>query len=511
MSLPFESETAALTLVYFLYGLAFFSMGLAILLERERSADERLRVSLRPLAAFGILHGIHEWMDMFESTGMIGDNQDVVILWFSGKLALLAFSFLSLSGFGFSLLVPNIRVQRLSLLAPLVLASIWGFGLLILAGKYPITPGECQVACVWTRYSLGIPSALAACVGLIVQQRTFRRAGMARFGRDSLVAAIAFAWYGAVGQLFVPRSRLAPSTFLNDELFYYWFRFPVQLLRAGLAIIVAVFVVRFMRSFDMEIKRQISELQTLRLNEAQRREELRGGLLKRIVAAQEAERQRIARELHDDTGQTLTALGMGLRGIGNLLHTNIDKAAQNLRQLEALSANALDELQRIIANLRPAHLDDLGLPAALRWYFTDTKNHTDLLINFMVKGEEIFLSNEIKNAIYRIVQEATTNTIKHAEAKSFSVTLQYNEEYVDLWIDDDGRGFNTLKIDQDVRKSWGLLGIRERVSLLSGSFSIDSEPSKGVLIHIAIPYEQPEFLDYQTDEVLNDNSDNSGR
>jgi signal transduction histidine kinase len=89
--------------------------------------------------------------------------------------------------------------------------------------------------------------------------------------------------------------------------------------------------------------------------------------------------------------------------------------------------------------------------------------------------------------------------------------LQYNEEYVDLWIDDDGRGFNTLKIDQDVRKSWGLLGIRERVSLLSGSFSIDSEPSKGVLIHIAIPYEQPEFLDYQTDEVLNDNSDNSGR
>ena len=117
--------------------------------------------------------------------------------------------------------------------------------------------------------------------------------------------------------------------------------------------------------------------------------------------------------------------------------------------------NALDELQRIISNLRPAHLDDLGLPAALRWYFNDTKNHTDLLINFLVKGEEVKLPNEIKNAIYRIVQEATTNTIKHADATSFNVILQYNEEEIDLWIEDDGRGFDTKQIEHGDRKSWG--------------------------------------------------------
>jgi signal transduction histidine kinase len=497
----FGNENSSLIFVFFLYGLAFFSMGLAILLERERSSDERLRMSLRPLAAFGILHGIHEWMDMFQNTGVLGENQDIIVLWFGAKLILLAFSFLSLSGFGFSLIAPNLRIQRLSLLAPLLLACIWGFGLLYLSGQYTITPNDCQVACPWTRYTLGIPSALAASLGLIMQQRTFRRAGLAQFGRDSLVAAIAFAWYGLVGQLFVSASRLPPSTFLNEELFFYWFGFPIQLLRASCAIIVAVFVIRFMRSFDMEIDRQISELQKLRLTEAQRREELRGELLKRIVAAQEAERQRIARELHDDTGQALTALGMGLRGAGNLLRTNIDKAALNIRQLEALSVNALDELQRIISNLRPAHLDDLGLPAALRWYFNDTKNHTKLLINFNVRGEEIILPNEIKTAIYRIIQEATTNTIKHAKAKTLNVVLQYNEKDVDLWIEDDGIGFDTKQIEQGKRKSWGLLGIRERASLLNGTFSLMSEPGKGVLINIVIPYDQPVPLEEFNDEV----------
>ncbi|TES89211.1 MAG: sensor histidine kinase [Anaerolineales bacterium] len=501
-----EYETATLTVVFFFSGVAFFSMGIAIVLEGGRSSDERLRLSLRPLAVFGILHGIHEWMDMFENTGLFRDNQEVSSLWFGVKLALLAISFLSLSGFGFSLLAPNTRIRRLSLLAPLGLATIWGYGLLVLMGRYTITPEECQVACVWTRYALGIPSALAASVGLIAQQRAFRRAGMARFGRDSLVAAIAFAWYGIVGQLFVTPSRLPPSTFLNEDLFFFWFRFPIQFLRAVLAILVAVYVIRFMRAFDTEIKRQISELQTLRLHEAERREELRGRLLARIVAAQEAERQRIARELHDDTGQTLTAIGLGLRGIASSLESDTDKAAHNLLQLEALSATALDELQRIIANLRPAHLDDLGLPAALRWYLKNTRNHTELDINFRVDGDEEALPDAVKIAIYRIVQEAITNTIKHAEANTFNVVLSYGDENVELWIDDDGKGMDMYQIEREDRQSWGLLGMRERASLLNGKFLIDSELEKGVMIHVTIPYQQPEEEFDQTLEVTDDDT-----
>ncbi len=499
-----ENVNISLTYVYFFYGLAFFSMGLAIILEGDRSSDERLRLSLRPLAAFGILHGIHDWMDMFENMGMIGDYENVAFLWFGIKIYSLSFSFLSLSGFGFSLIAPNMRIRRLSLLAPLLQVTIWGFGIFILMENYTIAPGNCQVACAWTRYSLGIPSALAAAVGLIAQQRTFRRAGMERFGRDSLTASIAFAWYGLVGQLFITPSRLPPSTFLNENLFLYWFHFPIQVFRGALAIIIAVSVIRFMRSFDTEIKRQISDLHALRLREARQREALRGGLIKRIVSAQEAERQRIARELHDDTGQTLTAIGLGLRGISSNLKSNKKKVAANLRKIEIISANALNELQRIISNLRPAHLDDLGLPAAIRWYLNDTKNHTDLNITFQVEGEEKDLPDSVKIAVYRIIQEATTNTIKHAQASEQKITLCYENEKIELWIDDNGIGMDLSQIEQNKRQSWGLLGMRERSELLNGTFNIDSEPGKGVLLNFSIPYFQREQEFYEADEVTDE-------
>lgn len=491
-----EINQLLLVVVFFFYGLAFFSMGLAIILEGGRSSDELVRLSLRPLAAFGILHGINEWIDMFKHVGLDFTDAQSLIL-FTVNLIILAFSFLSLSGFGFSLLSPNLRMRRLSLLAPLLLAAIWGIGLTMLSGVYPIIPGKCQVACAWTRYSLGIPAALAASVGLIAQQRAFRKAGMIRFGRDSFVAAIAFAWYGLIGQLFVAQSRLPPSTFLNEELFLSWFGFPIQLLRAGLAITVAVFMIRFMRSFDEEIRRQISELKDAQLLEAQKREELRGRLLSQIVDAQESERKRIARELHDDTGQTLTAIGLGLRGVSGMVPDDRETAKKNLRQLESMTSMALNEIQRIISNLRPAHLDDLGLVAAVRWFLKDVQKHTDLVIHFSTCGEIIPVDDAIKITVYRVVQEATTNVIRHASAENLYVEFTYGETGLKIEARDDGVGLPPGVLENQNTQSWGLMGMQERVSLLDGKFRIDSSPGVGTKITISIPYQK---IDQQLEE-----------
>ncbi|MBC8254518.1 MAG: hypothetical protein H8E35_10825, partial [Ardenticatenia bacterium] len=362
------TSSAGLILIFFFYGLAFFSMGLIVAIERGRGSDPRLNHALRPLIGFGLIHGGHEWLEIFEIMHVLPGQDTAPLAWSSIRIALLAFSFFSLTAFGASLLSPTDKIRRLSLVVPLIQAAIWGYGLLTLAGRYGIYGALWDVADVWTRYVVAIPGALVACLGLIYQQRVFRLAGLERFSRDSLWAAVAFAWYGLIGQLFTKASPLWPSMVVNQDLFLDIFGFPVQLLRAAAAIAVATFVVRFLRSFEVEMQGKNSELQSARLHEAQRKEALRGELLRRVVAAQEAERQRIARELHDETGQALTALGLGLRGVSSALRQDEDRAASNLRQLEGMAVRSLDELRRLLDDLRPSHLDDLGLAAAIRWY-----------------------------------------------------------------------------------------------------------------------------------------------
>ena len=185
-------QSQYLSLVYFLYGLAFFCMGLAIMLELGHATDERLRHAFRPLAAFGFLHGIHEWVEMWELQGILPGAYSYPMLWAGIDLVVLTFSFLSLAAFGVFLIARSERAQRFSLLVPLTMIAIWGLGMLIISGRFPLGLDLHHVAHAWTRYVLAVPAALLASAGLIVQQREFRRAGLDKFGRDSLWAAMSF-------------------------------------------------------------------------------------------------------------------------------------------------------------------------------------------------------------------------------------------------------------------------------------------------------------------------------
>ncbi len=483
-----DMEHPFITLIFFLYGLPFFSMGLAIVLEIGRASDQRMRHALRPLATFGFLHGAHEWLEMFELLGVLSPDRPFPDAMLALRIAVLAWSFLSLSAFGVSLLAPDERARRISLLAPVAQAALWGFGLLTLRGRVPGASELWVVADVWSRYTLAVPAALLASAGLVTQQRVFRRAGLERFGRDSLWAAVAFAWYGVVGQVFVHPSWLWPSTVVNQDLFLRFFGFPVQFLRATAALVAAVFIIRTLRSFEVERQRQIAKLQAARLREAERREVLRRELLRRVVTAQEAERQRIARELHDETGQALTAIGLGLRGAETSLLQDVDKAARQLRHLESLVARSLDELQRVIADLRPAHLDDLGLPAALRWYCSELMERTPLRVRVDVIGEPRPIPSPVKTALFRIAQEALTNVVKHACADNATVTLIFDEGEVSLRVTDDGVGFDLGMIQNIDRPTWGLLGMEERATLLGGRLNLDSVPGQGTRVEVVIPY-----------------------
>jgi hypothetical protein len=274
------------SLIFFFYGLAFFSMGLAVMLELAHASDQRLRHAFRPLAVFGFLHGAHEWLEMWRVQGILPGQHTYPVVWGGIDLVILTFSFLSLAAFGVFLIAKSEQAQRYSLLVPLGMIALWGVGMLVMRSKYPLEQDLVHVGHVWTRYVLAVPASLLACVGLIFQQREFRMAGMARFGRDSLWAAIAFLWYGLAGQTFPMESPLPPSNVINQDLFLEVFGFPVQIFRAIAAVLAAIFIIRVLRSFEVETRRRIADLQAARLEEAQRREALRGEMLRRIVTAE---------------------------------------------------------------------------------------------------------------------------------------------------------------------------------------------------------------------------------
>lgn len=477
--------------IYFIYGLAFFSMGLLVAIEGGRASDVRLRRALPPLAGFGLVHAAHEWIEMYLLLNRPLTDFEVTII-LAIQLATLAFSFISLAAFGSFLLADTEVTRRLLLLIPIGLQAIWVFGLYNFRGEYA---GKTlwDIADVWTRYTLAMPSAVLTAIGLIVQQRAFRRSGLIRFGQDALWAAITFGWYGLFGQIFSKQTPLILSQYINEAQFQQIFGFPIQLFRAATAVGAAIFVIRFLRAFQVETERKIAELQAAQLEQSQQRELLRAELFRRVVAAQESERQRIARDLHDETGQALTAIGMGLRGLEGRLSARNKDALNTLHKLETLTADSLQELQRLMTDLRPSHLDDLGLSAAIRWYSTKIQEHTALNVRVDIHGDECDLDDAMKITIFRIIQESLNNIIKHSHATHVNIHLHFDEKNVRISIFDNGIGFDHDQVQQrrTNRPSLGLAGMEERAALLGGTVTVQSRPGYGTEVEAKIPYHHP--------------------
>jgi signal transduction histidine kinase len=222
--------------------------------------------------------------------------------------------------------------------------------------------------------------------------------------------------------------------------------------------------------------------------EAQTRERMLGNLLYQVVGAQEAERQRIARDLHDATGQSLSAIGLGLRGLENALAEQGLPHTAQLRAIQTFANDALLELRRIIEDLRPPQLDELGLVPALRWYIrTFQARYPEIDVRFEVQGQMLRLMAEYETLLFRIVQEALTNIAKHADARNVEIGLDISHDELVIYISDDGIGFDAEAVMEGRAAGWGLLGIRERTQLLGGESQIRSQPGRGTHVTVRMP------------------------
>jgi PAS domain S-box-containing protein len=217
-------------------------------------------------------------------------------------------------------------------------------------------------------------------------------------------------------------------------------------------------------------------------------EENRTRLIERVMCAQEEERRRIARELHDETGQSLTSLLLGLRLIGDT--RTLKKAKTQANQLRDITVQILDNLWRLARGLHPSILDDLGLVVALTRYATDYAESHGIAVNVRTEGlDSSRLPPPVETALYRIMQEALTNVARHAAAKTVRITLARQSLGVHMIVKDDGCGFDAETTFRTSATSGhlGLYGMRERATLLGGSVTVESKRRKGTTVSVQIP------------------------
>ncbi|MBI3915273.1 MAG: HAMP domain-containing protein [Chloroflexi bacterium] len=224
--------------------------------------------------------------------------------------------------------------------------------------------------------------------------------------------------------------------------------------------------------------------------ELQKKEQLRGELLHRVISAQEDERKRIARELHDETSQSLTALLVGLDTVNVASAHAIQKADTHLRSCKSIAQTLLKNIHRLIADLRPTLLDDLGLEPAIVWYGEQRLKPLGIALRMAGDGLQTRLPTSIETALYRIVQEAITNIVRHANATMVDVRFACERDYVTLEISDNGRGFDPQTLQLSEGQGLGLRGMQERASNLGGEFHMQTAPGKGTLITVRVPVSQ---------------------
>jgi len=217
-------------------------------------------------------------------------------------------------------------------------------------------------------------------------------------------------------------------------------------------------------------------------------EQLRS-LAKRLAQSEETERQRLSRELHDRTGQELAALGISLNLLrGQLAEEGLPEAADRLDDALDQVEQTARHVRDLMSDLRPAVLDDYGVPAALRWYADQFTKRTGVSLDVAEHGEVPRMPRDLETALFRIAQEALTNVAKHARAKKATVSLSATERGVEMAVTDDGAGFD---VDEQARSTeggrWGMVTMRERALAVGGSLQVESKPGKGTRVTAEVP------------------------
>lgn len=236
-----------------------------------------------------------------------------------------------------------------------------------------------------------------------------------------------------------------------------------------------------LRALNQELEQRVAD-RTLELRQSRDLLQQFSNHLQNLL---EEERKKISREIHDELGQALTGLKMDLKSINKMLLPDQDPIRQKIAASLQLVDNTISTMRRISSDLRPGILDDLGLIAAVEWLVTNFQNRTGIEVEFIVEPMDLEIPREMNTAMYRIIQEALTNVMRHSQASRVTISITGKPEEIEIKIQDNGRGFD----DETIRRSrsLGLTGIRERALLIGGQAKVFGNSGVGTQVIICVP------------------------
>ena len=450
-------------LILFIYGLAFFTLGLATALQSRHSSRLDLARSLSWLAAFGLTHGFYVWGELFSPEQEIYLSAPMIEFLHSAHLLLLGISLACLFEFGVILLRPLSRARWLHGF-PAALLALWicvGFFALPRLLADPIAWHNAAEALA--RYGLGLPGGLLAAYGL--RQQAFRRIAplnVPHIVNMLRVAGLALMMYAFFGGLLPPSVPFFPGNVLNAGAFEQAVGLPPAIFQSLTGLVLAVTFIRALEIFDVETARMIEAMEQ-----------------QQILTA---ERDRIARDLHDGVIQKVYTAGLLVES-ARLQAAPDGSVANRLTTAVTVLNDAIGDLRRNIGELHTTPPDD-ALPIALRRLVDDPRFRSLIDITLELDLSETDRLSPARAAhVLAIVSEALSNVVRHAQARSVRVSAMVNAGRLQVRIQDDGLG-----LLQNFQASYGLRNMHDRARLLDGQLEVSAANGKGTLVKLDIPW-----------------------
>jgi signal transduction histidine kinase len=451
-------------IIQFAYGLTFFVMGLAIALQSRSSSRLELARSLAWLAAFGIIYSLFEWGELFSPVHEAYLSPQGIERLHVVHLIFLSVSFICLFEFGVALLRPLGKGQWLHPITLLLLAGYILFALFLLPGRFADLHLWHDTANALARYAIGFPGALLAAYGL--REQVFRF--IAPLNVPHIVstlrwAGIALILFAFLGGLIPPPVSFFPGNWLNTQSFEALVGAPPLVFQSIVGLVLAITIIRGLEIFRVETERRIERMEQ-----------------QQILSA---ERERIARELHDGSIQTVYTASLLVDSARKHIEPESQAANRLDKAVEVLN-DAISSLRRNLGELHPTPSEE-DLASSLKEMAGDPQFRSLVQVSLdlsLPAGAK--LASQRTGHVLAIVKEALSNVVRHAGARHVYMAARSLDGYLHLSIRDDGKGFN-----KDMPPGYGLRNMQDRARLLGGRLDITSEPGKGAVISLDVPWD----------------------